>query len=243
MTPYYSDDWATLYCADCLDLLPELGRFDLVLTDPPFGIGLRSHDETGNRHKGGASRRGRDHYVIAGDESQDAGQQVLDWAEAQGMPVAVFASPWRPWRGDWRSLLVWDKGPAVGGGGDTTVCFKRTWELLQIARNGPLRAGRGESVLHFPVVPNDSKDHIAQKPLPLLEYVVEQLTTPGDMILDPFSGSGSTGVACKNLGRKCVMIEIDERHCETAARRLVQGVLDFGAGAEQDLLREIAAAQ
>lgn len=78
-----------------------------------------------------------------------------------------------------------------------------------------------------PVMPSPGK-HPCEKPLPMLEHMIATSSRPGAAILDPFAGSGSTGVAAKAMGRKAVLVEMEERFCELAARRLAQDVLDFG---------------
>ena len=203
---------AELWLGDCREVLPLLvGVVDAVVTDPPYGIALANNGMLDGR------RRAAD-YTIAGDSCQAAGRHVLDWARALGMPILFFASPRRPWPGEWRNWLVWDKGGAVGGGGDVRTCWKQSWELIQITNNGPLRGPRDASVIRCPVTPADSRLHSCQKPEELMAYLLNKLGP--ERPLDPFMGSGSTGVACVQYGRKFIGIEIDKAHFETACRRI-----------------------
>lgn len=231
--PYYQDDWATIYHADCRLILPHLPKVDLVLTDPPYGINLQNHSR--------GNKRGSKSFEIFGDIDQEAGMEVCNWCAALELPTVFFASPKRPWPGIWRNYLVWDKGGAVGGGGgDVGLCWKQSWELIQIARNSELNGPRDGAVLVHYMTPADSKLHPAQKPHSLIAYLIEKLTTYGDtgygaivhkrlQILDPFMGSGTTLRAAKDLGRKSIGIEIEERYCEIAAKRLAQEVFNFQA--------------
>lgn len=203
-----------LYRGDCRKILERLDveSIDAMITDAPYGIALADHDRRFSKR-----RKAR---TIAGDENQDAGEAILRWAETHDLPTAFFASPYRPWRGKWRNILIWDKGPATGRGGDPETCWKRTAELVQVARNGPLRLTRDESVLRFPVRPDCFTDHPAQKPVALMAYLIEQMTDFGDTVLDPFMGSGSTALACQATGRNFIGIEIDPAHFATAKRRI-----------------------
>ena len=120
MTPVIIGD-ATLYLGDCMDILPTLGNVNVAITDPPYGINLQDNS------KGGRYGRSRPawEYGIAGDETPEIGNAFLDWCKANSLPTIAFASPRLPWPGDWSSYLVWDKGPAVGGGGDVKRCWKQ----------------------------------------------------------------------------------------------------------------------
>jgi DNA modification methylase len=223
MKPYYENGSITIYHGDCREILPTLPKVDLVLTDPPYGVGLRNGDVDGHR-----SRRWD---RIEGDSDQAIGSQILE--ELCGVPTIAFASPWLPWPGKWRNLIVWDKGGAVGGGGDIATCLKRSWELIQVRDNAPLQGPRDESVWRFPMIPADTALHIAQKPVALLVALIEKFG--GRTILDPFLGSGTTLVACKRLGRRGIGIEIEEKYCEIAARRLEAERLELfeAAGIDQ----------
>ena len=224
MKPYYEESGITIYHGDCREILPELPSVDLVLTDPPYGINLSNHDTTGR-----AARPpiGVHDYRVAGDSSSDCALWVLGWA--RNLPLIAFSSPKNPWPGEWRQWLVWDKGGAVGGGGDIGTCWKFSWELIQVARTGKLNGPRDESVLRYPVVQNDFALHPTQKPIRLIAYLAMKASPESRLILDPFMGSGTTLRAAKDLGRRAIGIEIDERYCEISAKRLAQGVLDFGA--------------
>ena len=234
MKPYYQHAGITIYHGDCRRILPALesrlailGAVDfggaVAITDPPYGVGLSNH-AAGKERRAGS-------FEIAGDHSDELANWFLQVADKAELPIVVFASPWKQFKGDWRNLLVWDKGPAVGGGGDTATCMKRSWELIQTARTSVYGA-RDESILKYWVTPQDSKDHPAEKPLDLLVYLVGKFSKENDMILDPFCGTGSTLEAAKIQGRSAIGIEIEEKYCEIAAKRLSQEVFQFTEGRE-----------
>ena len=200
---------ATLYLGDCLEVLPTLRDVDALVSDPPYGIALNYHHGRG----AGVERDQR----IAGDACQTAGKHVIEWAEALDLAMVLFASPWKPWPGAWSSRVVWDKGGAVGAGGDTARSTKRTWELIQ-ARNNPERDNRPDSVWREYITPASLFSHPCAKPVPLMARLVEHFTD--GKCIDPFMGSGSTGVACMRLGRKFVGIEIERRYFDIACERI-----------------------
>lgn len=202
---------ATLYLGDCREILPGLPKVDAVITDPPYGISLKNNGKKNGRRRSAE-------YKISGDECQGVGIHVLEWARSERLPILFFASPRIPWPGTWRSLLVWDKGGAVGGGGDVITCWKQTWELIQVANNGPLHGSRDESVIRWAVTPADSNLHSCQKPVGLMTYLLNKLRP--SFPLDPFMGSGSTGVAAVSLGMEFTGIEIEPEHFDTACRRI-----------------------
>lgn len=198
---------------DCIQVLPEIaGEVDAVVADPPYGIAYknRRHDIRSKVYA----------EVIENDSDGTVGQRLVDAAFSQELPICAFAHHRHPWEGRWRQWLVWDKGGAVGGGGDRDTCWKFTWELIQVGGFGRLNGGRDEAVLRFPINQKDMPDHPTQKPVDLMIYLVEKLTRPGDTILDPFMGSGTTGIACIRTGRNFIGIEIDPSYFAVAEKRI-----------------------
>lgn len=214
--PDYQRDGVVLFNRDCLEILPELTGVDAVITDPPYGINLRNGDVDGHRVKRS--------WNVANDDSQTVAMHVNEWCESRNLPTVFFASPWKPFPGEWRNLIVWDKGGAVGGGGDTKTCLKRSWELIQVARNKPMNGSRDESVWRHPIHSSELKLHICAKPVGLMERLILRFTGDGDCVLDPFLGSGTTGVAAVQCGRRFVGIEVDRWHFETAVMRIEKSI-------------------
>lgn len=215
--PYYSDEHVTLYLGDCLEVMEWLSA-DVLVTDPPYGVG-------GDLSFPGHSSAER--FGVQGwDMTLAARDAALDlWGVR---PYAVFASPRRldaapPHR---QAPLVWDKGniPAMG---DTRFPWRPTYELIYV--NGSGWSGhRGESILRARHATSSARDagHPTPKPVGLMRMLIEK--APPGVVADPFAGSGATLAAAKALGRRAIGIEIEESYCETAARRLSQGVLDLG---------------
>lgn len=220
MKPYFEESGIVIYHSDCREILPIVDGYDsLVLTDPPYGVNLS------DMHFGRAADKRK--VQIVNDESQYVGQAVLDMLAR--WPTIAFAAPGKPWDGDWKQWLIWDKGPMSGGGGNTEEEWKRTFEVIQTRGLGILRGPRDQAVLSFWTAPQDERLHPAQKPVPLLRHLISKVAF--STVIDPFMGSGTTLRAAKDLGRRAVGIEVEERYCEIAANRLRQQVLDFGDAA------------
>jgi DNA modification methylase len=207
--PYYQDDAVTLYHGDCREILPTLGRFDLLLTDPPYGISWQGH-------------RGseREWNAIAGDETTDLAVWICSQVEEDQGAVIWGANNFPqalPHKGRW---ICWDKRLTKEADKMLGSAFELAWENKRSGFDAMLR------VLHGGVVNADGgkRFHPTQKPVPLFRMVLGRYTN-ATTILDPFAGSGTTGVAAKLEGRKATLIELEERYCEIAAKRLSQGVL------------------
>lgn len=203
----------TLYLGDCMDLLPAIGSGLSLFTDPPYGIALKNHANGSN------TKRPKRNYEISGDRSQELGQTVIDWAFENAENLVAFSDPALPWLGKWRSLLVFNKGGAVGGGGDTKTTWKQTWELIHVWNRHALTGGRDEAVLRFPMTPEMYSIHPTIKPVGLLSYLIAKIA-PSGAVLDPFMGSGTTGVACAKGRRDFIGIEINEGFFEIACERI-----------------------
>ena len=199
-------DGVEIWLGDCREVLPLLGRVDAVVTDPPYGISHKSNH--------GATWAGRE---IANDGDTSARDWVVEWAGRR--PQAHFGTWKTPPIDGARGCVVWDKGPAFGMG-DLQFPFKPSFELAYIAGDGWVGA-RDEGVLRGSVVvswESRGRVHPHQKPVWLLEAFIKK--TVAETILDPFMGSGTTGVACIQLGRRFIGVEIDPGYFDIARRRL-----------------------
>lgn len=212
MKPYYEDDFVTIYHGDCQGLELE---GDFMVTDPPYGIGWKRSE---NKARASAAHPG-----IQGDESTDLRDAIL--VEWDFKPAVVFGSLAADRPPNTVQTLIWHK-PADSGVVGAVYGFRRDVEAIFLTGCMPkrnvqwssvLRGGRGERL-----------GHPHAKPLGLLRQLIG--LAPG-VILDPFMGSGSTLRAAKDLGRKAIGIEIEERYCEIAAQRMGQEVLDLGMAA------------
>lgn len=219
MSLYYSDDYVQLYHGDCLKDHLDWVDADVLVTDPPYGTASVGWDVSYGR---GASRRKGDTKVTAGHIANDDTTGTRDAALSLwgGRPAIAFGSPRLPDPpGKWDDRLVWDKKrPGMNGGP-----FRYTHE--SIYARGMTRANNGTFSV-FSIYP-DQADHIHAKPVALMVALMS--TCPEGIIADPFSGSGSTLVAAKQLGRKVIGVELEERYCEIIAKRCAQDVLDFGS--------------
>ena len=216
--PYYQDDAVTLYHGDCLEITEWLAA-DVLVTDPPYGTQFSEanpHGGYGRRQNAGLGPEG---FTIANDgttETRDAALAL--WGDR---PALVFGSPRQP---DppikVADRLVWDKKrPGMNGGP-----WRYRHESIYVTAGFVRSSDASVSVLTaWP----DQSLHIHAKPLALMEALVE--CAPPGVIADPFAGSCSTLVAARNLGRRAVGVELDERYCELIATRLSQEVLDLGA--------------
>lgn len=231
--PFYEDGSVTIYHGDCREVLPSLtGGVDMVLTDPPYGVGYVT------------ARRSRTHALvapIAGDESLDLLAEVgpdLDRLLDTDRHAYTFASSMKvgettkalPW--PVKNVLVWDKGEA-GSVGDLEAGYGVNWEAVLYSQKGRrvFNGPRPRAILRFPWSGTRDPVHPTVKPVPLLASLIERSTNPSELILDPFMGSGTTLRAAKDLGRKAIGIELEERYCQIAAERCSQEVLDLGAAA------------
>ena len=203
---YYQDDACVVYCADNREVLPlfEDKVFDLVLTDPPYGM---NYDTNGDRFTLG----GRTLPPVFGDDKPFDPQNYL------------FA----------RATILWGFNHFPYGlpAGGALIWIKRTenafGQFLSDAEIAWCSIGRGVycySDTHHAIA--CKREHPTQKPVGLMRWCIEKIEQ-SDLILDPFLGSGTTAVAAKILGRKCIGIEISEKYCEIAAKRLSQSVMQL----------------
>ena len=217
MTPYYDDGKGiVIYNCDCRDILPQLEKVDLVLTDPPYGISYSS------QHIGVSTMAEWMDSEICGDSDVTLRDHVL----SRYSEWACFGSYKATIPNNIKGLLIWDKGPASGMG-DLSFPWKVSFEYIFIA--GKCWSGsRDEGVIKGHTIVTRlsmGRTHPNEKPVSLLSYLISKHS--GNIILDPFMGSGTTLVAAQSLGRKAIGIEIESKYCDIAIRRLQQQSINF----------------
>ena len=216
MKPYYADESVTLWHGDCREITAWL-EADVLVTDPPYGMALRS---------GWNGALGD--LAIAGDGDlavRDAA--VRAWGDR---PFLVFGRWSLPAPVDSKAMLIWDKGEHTGMG-DLSLPWKPDYEVIFVRGKG-FTGKRGSSILrHLAPSPaaSQGRRHPTEKPVAVMASLLSK--SPPGVIADPFAGAGATLVAAKQLGRKAIGVELEERYCEVIAKRLSQGVLDFGSEA------------
>ena len=204
----------TLHLGDCRDVIFGLGYVHAVVTDPPYGINHSSSH--------GASWEGT---RIAGDNDTSLRDDVLSDFEN----VAAFGTWKTPPIADCKGCLVFDKGPAFGMG-DLSFPWKGSWELIYV-RGSIWRGKRDEGVLRGHVQVSwetklgdrEARSHPHQKPVSLCQELIRKLPIDAT-VLDPFMGSGTTGVASVKLGRKFIGIEIEPKYFDIACRRISEAL-------------------
>ena len=194
---------ATLYCGDCVEVLPTLPKVDAVITDPPYGIGItRSNRIAVSRGFGGNNW---DDLAPTPEQMQAviaSGVQAIVWGGNYfGLPPT-------------RCVLIWDKQNDGRDFADLEMAWTNIDSVARIFRMRPMSMDGG-------------KQHPTQKPEALMRWCVAKTT--GQVVLDPFMGSGTTGVACAQMGRKFIGIEREPRYfdiaCERISRAQAQGTL------------------
>jgi DNA modification methylase len=206
MKPYYEHAGMTIYHGDCRELLQEMPRVNAVITDPPYGTGWVLGGGTAGEFKARHEKPAWDVFTT-------------DWLDlVNGVPKAVFCPVNRAFD------LV---GATLNG---AVLYYKKT----NPRPNGPNR----EAVVCCPIpyqisqweyesYNGDNPHHPCQKPEDVMRWIIRGMSEKDQTVLDPFMGSGTTLVAAKNLGRKAIGIEIEEKYCEIAANRLAQEVFSF----------------
>lgn len=222
MKPYYKDDWVTIYHGDCRDVLPNLGKFDLLLTDPPYGI-------NGGSGTVGKSRAHKHAYTSFEDTIENIEKIVVP-----GFRMAIAKCDRAILTPGPKALHLYPPCDAFGSfyqPATAALCLWGRANSQPIFYYGrPHNIGKTINDTTFVItntISEGASDHPCPKPLIVWKKMVVIGSAEGHEVLDPFAGAGTTGRACKDLGRKCTMIEIDEAYCEIAARRMGQEVFDF----------------
>lgn len=223
--PYYEEPGIVIYNGDCRDILPKLHPVDLLLTDPPYGVNLGDHE--------GAKDNRPDHVLIKGhylsyEDSFENLRSVVIPAIGVALSKAtrgiVFCAG--------QHVTEYPKPQGIGGIYFPAAQGRNSWGFTSLATAllyGPgCRVELGSKATVFSSVAASEKNgHPCPKPLNAMKYFVNLGSEIGNSILDPFMGSGTTLVAAKELGRRAIGIELEEKYCEIAAKRLSQEVFAF----------------
>jgi DNA modification methylase len=198
--PYYDHAGITIYHGDCRNILPELPPVDLVLTDPPYGLNKKMSGGTwGVRYTNGDMLEWD--YILEQkdfDEIIKFGNIKIIWGANN-----YIVPPSRCW-------LIWIK-PQITTLSDIEMAWTNLDQPAKYYKTNRISINKG---------------HPTEKPLNLMRWCMNQSRIEG-LVLDPFMGSGTTLVAAKELNRRAIGIEIEEKYCEIAAKRLAQEVFDF----------------
>ena len=196
---------STLYLGDCLSILPTLKNIDVVVTDPPYGIGEAAGKNASRSNLAPAKDYGVDDW----DDStvDDAIPLIMQCSQTQIIFGGNYYNlpPSRCW-------LVWDKENGKSDFADAELAWTNLDQAVRLKRymwHGMFRANK-----------ETRGDHPTQKPIGVMQWAISQTT--GDVVLDPFMGSGTTGVACHTLNRKFVGIEIHRKYFDIACQRIEQ---------------------
>lgn len=193
MIPYYQDSHITLYHGDCREIVPTLGRFDLLLTDPPYPNFFKKE------------------YGYC--------DNILDFAKELNCRQLIFWSNKDEFPLNFTATHIWNK--LCGTYSIKEKIYERNGEEKSFEFKYQKIKNKIDAQMNRDVITG----HPSQKPIRLISNLISLFSKTEDIICDTFAGSGTTGKAAKDSGRKCIMIEREERYCEIAAKRMAQEVL------------------
>jgi site-specific DNA-methyltransferase (adenine-specific) len=255
VTPYYDDGTCVIYHGEACAVMDSLAEasVDVLLTDPPYSSGGmfrsdRSADPAskyrGFSHSPDETRKPTAEYGSFGGDNLDQwawirwvsgwsreafrvvrpGGHAFTFTDWRQLPASTDAAQFGGWT--WRGVLVWDKGVARPMRGK----FRNHLEYVVWSTHGPVPEHPEDvypsALIQVPTVGPGEREHVTQKPTELLTHILAVVPFPAPLtVLDPFMGSGSTLAAAKYAGHKAIGIEVEERYCEIAAKRLAQEVL------------------
>ena len=241
MKPYYQRDGITIYHGDCLEIMPQLEqKFDLILTDPPYGLNYNDGDLASQRESvfGGRKENLGVRPIVNDDEDKAlklfesflkiANNKLLKGGACcccccgGGGPKPLFAK-WTLMMDDiigFKQAVIWNKG-GLGMG----IHYRRNYEFILIAQNGnPAHRWNGGNTTPNvwdinKIIPN-ANQHPTEKPVLLMKKIIFIHSNINDICLDPFMGHGTSLLAAAMMNRNIIGIEIEEKYCEIAVRRV-----------------------
>jgi site-specific DNA-methyltransferase (adenine-specific) len=211
MKPYYDDGRGIIiYHGDCRAILPSLPKSDFLFADPPYGVGFQ--------------------YETYADSRVSYESTIIEWFDSftsdriAVTPGIVNTCLWP--QPKW--IIAWLKTNSMGASGlsGPSTVSRNLWEPVLWYGTYPANQ-MSRDTIKAPICSGNNNGHPCPKPIQLVSQLIAGATIPGHVVYDPFLGSGTTLRAAKDLGRHAIGIEIEERYCEIAARRLQQEVLQL----------------
>jgi hypothetical protein len=205
--PYYQDEWTTIYCADCREVLPTLGQLELILTDPPYPSEFFESWRTLAEYSFDILKDGASlvtllgHYQLPDVIGLFSQTRLRYWWIAGMRQTSITRMIGKNVNINWKPALWYVRGKLRRD-------ISTAWPQDMITPRKP-----------------EKSLHPGQQAESWFSHWIEQLTLPGEIVIDPFMGSGTTLVAAKELKRKSIGMEIDEKYCKIAVDRLRQGIL------------------
>ena len=203
---------ATLYLGDCAEILPTLNKVDAVVTDPPYGLGIDKSMAKASGIQSGGMKAKKGVYEALGWDNKPIDKKHIDLLFKAGTYQIIFGGnyfelpPTKCW-------LLWDK-EINGNFADAEMAWTNLNKPVKLKRymwNGMLRAN------------NELRgDHPTQKPIGIMQWVISHLPVEANTIIDPFMGSGTTGVACAKMGKTFIGIEQEQKYFDIACKRIEQ---------------------
>ena len=244
MKPYYKDEWVTIYHGDCREILPSLEKVDLVLTDPPYGVTTCTWDKMVPLElmwKQLLAVGGGIAYIFFASQpfTSKLIMSNLDMFKYEWIWEKTKASNFQlakhnPMKIHESVLVFYDTKPTYNQMNLELGEYKNSRDSISGMTNLAYRSksyistGKNYNKSIIKVGSEHNPPHPTQKPVELIKYLLGVYTNNGDLILDPFLGSGTTTYCAKKLNRHCIGIEIEEKYCEIAAKRCSQGVFNLG---------------
>ena len=247
MKPYYRASGVAIYHADAREVLSQLNSesVDLVLTDPPYGIKYTTAARSPGRPRSAAGAEApttkypsrlvpgpKEKITIIGDDSLNTLRDVMPALDRLLKPdrhAYIFASSTRigeaveivaAW---WnvKNILVWDKGQ-MGTKGDLEAAYSRNWEAIVYANKGrrPLHGPRPRAIYRYDWNARKDPVHPTVKPVGLMSWLIQKSSRRGELVLDPFCGSGPVLRAARDLGRRAIGVELEGCYCKETVARL-----------------------
>jgi site-specific DNA-methyltransferase (adenine-specific) len=220
--PYYQDGAVTIYHGDSRDILPFVNA-DVLVTDPPYGVSLGDHDDAKEKRPGvGLKKQGYGQYKDTPENFELIVLPVVRMALEKTLRGMVFCAGHKIW--DFPRASAVSAVFLPSGQGRTPWGFQNLAHLLLYGTAPDLNLGAKNSAL-YSTATSEKNGHPCPKPLLWMKWAISLGTKAEETIIDPFMGSGTTLRAAKDLGRKAIGIELEEKYCEIAAKRMAQEVL------------------